>query len=58
MSAFDSNDNDEIDGDDFFLLNGPLGGHSQNDNNNNSHIGCGVVVALVIVVFILVKCLF
>ena len=61
MSPFDFNENDEIDGEDFFLLNGPLGGRSQNDNDNNNDnnpIGCGVIVVLVIVMFLLAKCIF
>ena len=61
MSPFDFNDNGEIDGEDFFLLNGPLGDPDQNDNNkndnNNNPVGCGAIIVLVIVMFLLVKCL-
>ena len=59
MSPFDFNDNGEVDGEDFFLLNGPLGGSNQNDNNNgNNTIGCGTIVVSIIMMFILAKCLF
>ena len=59
MSPLDFNDNGEIDGEDFFLLNGPLGGKNQNGNNNdNDPIGCGVVIVLMIVMFLLAKCIF
>ncbi|MCK5681670.1 hypothetical protein KAI46_12755 [bacterium] len=45
MSPFDFNDNGEIDGEDFFLLNGSLGGKDQNDNNKNKNpVGCGSVI--------------
>ena len=59
MSPFDFNDNGEVDGEDFFLLNGPLGGSSQNDNNNdNNPVGCGTIIVSIIMMFLLAKCIF
>ena len=67
MSPFNFNDNGEIDGEDFFLINGPLMGKrrdtNDNDNNNdndndNNPFGCGTIVVLIIVMFLLSKCLF
>lgn len=63
MSPFDFNDNGETDGEDFFLVNGPLGNHGQNDNkknggNKNNPLGCGTVIVLIFVMFLLSKCLF
>ena len=59
MSPFDFNDNGEIDGEDFFLLNGPLGGSNQSDNDSNKNpVGCGSVVVLIILMFLLAIYLF